>query len=436
MEHCITSAGADPDNNAGDNRAAIQALIDRVAADGGGVVSVPQGVFSVGGIELRSGITLRLQSGAVLFGSGDLDDYTDHYIEHFSTPGGVRRYTALVFAHRAHDIAIEGPGTIDGNGAAAAYRCYPLQDGSGAWHKPARPWGIRLWQCQRVRLDGYELRSSAEWGHHLCDCDNLDIRNLRIFNHANANNDGLDLDGCRDVEIQNCDIDADDDAFCIKSTGFRANRRIHMHHCRLASRCRVINIGSESSGEYEDILIEHCDIRPSKARHRVDANRSDDASAAISICSREGSHMRGITVRDCRIDGVEAAFFVHCALPRPDLPKYTGHVLQAGSIQNLEFTRLVGVCSEACASSISAADAVPAIGNLRMTDCWFSLPGSPAPESWNDDVAELTGGWETHSYGQNLPACGCWFKRVEELRLQNVVWHRHSPDPRPDMVIV
>ncbi|TVR17431.1 MAG: hypothetical protein EA401_00455 [Planctomycetota bacterium] len=435
MSHCIRTAGASVEADARSNRSAIQGLIDRVAAAGGGVVSVPAGTFSTGGLTLRSGITLRLEAGAVLLGSDNFADYDEHFIEHFSTPGGKRRYTALIFAHKAEDIAIEGPGTIDGNGGAAAYRCYSLEDGSGAWHKPSRPWGIRLWQCQRVRLDGYQLRSSAEWGHHLCDCDHLDIRNLSIFNHANANNDGLDVDGCRDVEIQHCDIDADDDAFCIKSTGFRANRRIHLHHCRLASRCRVINIGSESSGDYEDILIEHCDIRPSKARHKVDANRNDDASAAISICTREGSHMRGITLRDCRIDGVQAAFFIHSALPKANLAKYAGHDLQPGSIQDLNFARLTGICSSTCASSITAAEGVAPIHELSFEDCWFSLPGSPDPDSWQDQVPAMTGGWETHSFGQQLPACGCYLRRVTGLRLHNLVWHRRSPDPRPDMLI-
>ena len=217
----IIDHGAQVDGCREANRSAIQAAIDAVHAAGGGQVTVPAGRFLTGGIELRSGVTLQLEQDAVLFGSPDLADYDSHFIEHFSTPGGQRPYTALIYAEAADNIAIEGPGLIDGNGTAEMFRSYPVEaGGAGGWHRPPRPWGIRLWRCRQVRLEEYRLESTAEWGHHICDCEQIEVRGLKIFNHANANNDGLDFDGSRHVLVEDCDIDADDDGLCLKSTGF------------------------------------------------------------------------------------------------------------------------------------------------------------------------------------------------------------------------
>ena len=56
---------------------AIQAAIDSVAAQGGGVVEVPSGVYLTGSIWLRDNINLYLNPGAVIKGSPDLKDYCD-----------------------------------------------------------------------------------------------------------------------------------------------------------------------------------------------------------------------------------------------------------------------------------------------------------------------------------------------------------------------
>ena len=58
----------------------IQAAIDAAFLAGGGEVVVPEGVFNTGTIRLRSNVTFRLLSGAVLNGSKNLDDYT-HFLD-------------------------------------------------------------------------------------------------------------------------------------------------------------------------------------------------------------------------------------------------------------------------------------------------------------------------------------------------------------------
>ena len=53
----------------------IQALIDRAAAEGGGIITVTPGVHLTGSLFFRKGVNLRLLEGAVLLGSTDPSDY-------------------------------------------------------------------------------------------------------------------------------------------------------------------------------------------------------------------------------------------------------------------------------------------------------------------------------------------------------------------------
>ena len=53
----------------------IQALIDKAAADGGGVIVVPRGTFMTGGLQFKQNTHLYLEEGATLMGSDFIGDY-------------------------------------------------------------------------------------------------------------------------------------------------------------------------------------------------------------------------------------------------------------------------------------------------------------------------------------------------------------------------
>src|SRR5580658_7881539 len=66
--------GAKGDGVAKDT-AAIQAAIDACEAKGGSVVKLTAGIYLSAPIVLKSNITLQLDAGATLLGSGDHGDY-------------------------------------------------------------------------------------------------------------------------------------------------------------------------------------------------------------------------------------------------------------------------------------------------------------------------------------------------------------------------
>ena len=57
---------------------AIQKTIDTCFLKGGGRVVIPAGIFRTGGLRLRSNVELYLQTGAILEGSLNPEDYTGY----------------------------------------------------------------------------------------------------------------------------------------------------------------------------------------------------------------------------------------------------------------------------------------------------------------------------------------------------------------------
>ena len=53
----------------------IQALIDKAAKEGGGVIVVPEGIYLTGGLHFRQGTHLHIRKGGVLMGSDFIGDY-------------------------------------------------------------------------------------------------------------------------------------------------------------------------------------------------------------------------------------------------------------------------------------------------------------------------------------------------------------------------
>jgi polygalacturonase len=98
----VTAQGAKGDGQTLDT-AAIQKTIDACHQAGGGVVAFPNGNFLTSTIELKSNVTLRVSPGATLWGSKKMADYAKPH---------------LIYARGAENIAIDGGGTINGNGDA------------------------------------------------------------------------------------------------------------------------------------------------------------------------------------------------------------------------------------------------------------------------------------------------------------------------------
>ena len=94
-QYVITDYGVKPDSTIIQTEQ-IQAVIDKAAASGGGVIVIPQGTFLSGSLFFKQGTHLYLRSGATLKGSDRIRNFklvktrmegqTLNYLPHWSMP--------------------------------------------------------------------------------------------------------------------------------------------------------------------------------------------------------------------------------------------------------------------------------------------------------------------------------------------------------------
>lgn len=257
MNFLVTDFGAVGDGVALDTRA-VQAAIDEASKRGGRVI-VPPGTFRCGTIVLRSRVTLQLEQGAVIAGSTNLGDYITRIWGHHAdiTPWH------LILAEDAENIVITGEGTIDGNGPS-----FWLPGRAHDWdfwkttHNRVSPM-VELVRCRQVRIENVTLRNSAGWTLHLHDCDHAQIRGLTIRNTMfGPNTDGIDLTGCHNVTVSDCDIVTGDDAIALKTSEYsRSCEQIAITNCVLQTSCVAVRLGFESRQDFRHIAVSNLAVK-------------------------------------------------------------------------------------------------------------------------------------------------------------------------------
>ena len=202
--------------------AAIQQAIDECHKAGGGRVVVPKGKFVTGAIVLKSGVTLHVEQGAKLLGSTN----PAHYVLSKGRPG-VTVTSQLIFAANAANIGITGSGTIDGQGKH-------FTDAACNAHGITRPMLIRFDTCKGITVSGVTMRNSAVWMQHYYACENMTIKDIKVYNHCNNCNDGMDINGCRNVTVSGAVVDADDDGICLKNFTSQPCSNITVTNCTVS----------------------------------------------------------------------------------------------------------------------------------------------------------------------------------------------------------
>ena len=274
--------------------AAIQQAIDRCWVLGGGEVLAPAGNYLTGALALRSHVILRLEKDAVLTGSPDFADYPVSQVrwEGKWIPGR----TALIYANDAEHTGIIGPGHIAGN---------PALGGRPNAQNPLRhPALIEPINCRELRFEDFSTDYHLMWCLHPTYCENVTIRNLTIRS-TGGNGDGIDIDSCKHVRIEGCDIATGDDCISLKSgrgaEGYallRTTEDVTISNCTMAdSIFACIGIGSETSGGIRNVRIQHC-----KFTHAQ--------TFAIYIKSRpgRGAFIEDITCDDLDVSGMIGGF--------------------------------------------------------------------------------------------------------------------------------
>ena len=232
------------------NTDAVQRAIDTCTKENGGTVLVPAGNFVVGTIELKSNVTLRIAAKGRLLGSPKIE----HYKAGNEVPPG-NGNVVMISAANAENIRIEGPGSIDGNGAkfftGRGDMTGPGQNSAEGYYQ--RPHLLIFYRCTNIAMRDVFLTASAYHCTRILQCNRVNLDAVRIHNRVNLNNDGFHINSSQYVHIINCDVTCQDDACAL----FGSNKFITVSNCTFSTRWSVFRFGG---GEAENITISNCVI--------------------------------------------------------------------------------------------------------------------------------------------------------------------------------
>ena len=395
---------------------AIQRAIDDCHKSGGGRVVIPKGKFVSGALVLKSGVTLHLDEGATLLGSKN----PAHYVLN-KKKEGVFYTSQLIFAYGASNIGISGSGTIDGQGKVFTDKaCNALGI--------TRPMLIRFDTCKGVSVSGVSMRNSGVWMQLYHDCENMVIKDINVYDHCNICNDGIDINGCRNVTISGCTIDADDDGIVLKNTILNPCENIVVENCTVSSHCNALKIGTETLGDFSNITFRHCTVRQSS--HKKVTNGRRNGISAIAIESVDGAAVRDVHVSDITVDGTEVPIFIRLGHQGNTFGKKVSKS-RRGSISGVTIERVSVTNAGTTGCSITG---VPGqlVENVRLSDISIHHAGgvSQVGSPTDDKVAAYPEGtmWGT------LPAKGFFVRHARNVSFDRVQIRTTRTDQRPALV--
>lgn len=383
----------------------LQAAVDDRAKQGGGTVRVGPGLWSIRTLRLRSGVRLHLEYGCVLQADHDLAAYPAMPME---VSNKDQQPTHLLHAADCEEIAITGPGVIDGQDTAFWRPCR---------NEAERPYGIfrfvaegrrplplvQLVRCRGIRIENITLRRSPGWTLHAFDCDDVRIRDVRIRNHLfGPNTDGIGITDCRDVVISGCDVTTGDDAIVIKSTHpDKSCERVIVSDCIAETNCAAFALGAEVAGAIREVAFANCIARASLRIIQIELWLPGLV---------ENVTFQSITGRTFPGEGVHGERAIYVDIQQFDRPTPT-----LGTVRNIRFADLF--CTTRGRILITAQDGSH-ITNVTLRDVHLDIPEI-------EDPAEVVPGSRSLQMSNFSPQtravrAGAVFDNVKGLRLENL----------------
>ena len=414
---------------------AVQAAIDACNQDQGGTVLVPAGVFLIGTVEIKSNVTLHIAAQGKLLGSVDGKQY--HAADAIPLRGDSTLNdgnVGLIFAVSAENFTIEGPGTIDGQGAEFRSPSRGVSPPSGRGGNN-RPYHLLFHRCKNVTVRDIFLTQSAYHSIRIIQSNYIQLHGIHIYSRVNHNNDGFHFISCERVHISNCDIECQDDACAL----FGSCKFVTVTNCSFSTRWSVFRFGG---GVAENIAVSNCLIY-----HTF--------GCPIKMRCGPGSRFENMSFSNLVMDGVTGPISINLGPRRPGVTAQT-----PSASEPLESSGEPGIVRNIAFRGIHATVVVPeqfqdvpftsaynpaeiksciALNGVDMTiekvtfdDVHVTFAGGgSAEEAAVRDVPKVAG-----EYFQNgvLPSYALYARNVRGLTMNNVRFEVNATDARPAIV--
>lgn len=269
-QYIVTDHGVVSDSTVIQTKA-LQAVIDKAAGEGGGVIVIPEGTFLTGSLFFRHGTHLHLLKNGRLKGS---DAITNYEIVKTRLEGQTIDYfAALINADRCDGFTISGEGTIDGNGhrfydefwlrRKVNRKCTNLE--------ALRPRMAYISNSKDVTVSGVRMVNSGFWTNHLYNCERVKYIGVTILAPTDGypkgpSTDAIDLDVCNDVLVSGCYMNVNDDGVCLKGgkgtyvdtiAGNGPVTRVIVDRCTFGKTNAGVTFGSEA-WDCSNVIMKDC----------------------------------------------------------------------------------------------------------------------------------------------------------------------------------
>ena len=188
------------------------------------VIYYGAGEHNVGDVYLKSGQTLFLDEGAVVY--------------------------ATIYAFHAENVKILGRGILD-NSKNVAQILFEVnaEDNDTAVSNAKRPMATNFIACKNVEIDGITIRDALTYNLDAMSCENIHINNVKVIGCWRYNSDGIHFSNCTNASLTNSFLRTYDDSICVR--GF-ANYEYD----------RFLNNENEEDLSFicQDVLIKNCVI--------------------------------------------------------------------------------------------------------------------------------------------------------------------------------
>jgi len=306
----VNDFGAVPDGSSVCT-SSIQKAIDACAKKGGGVVVFKPGTYVSGSIFLKDNVHLRIDEKVTILGSQDFNDYPDIN----TRIAGIEMVwpAALINAMKVKNVAITGKGTINARGKFCWDKYWTMRkdyDKKGLrWivdYDAKRVRTLLVQEAEDITVKGLTFKNAGFWTVQLLYSSHLTVDGITIKNNEDGSGpstDGIDVDSSSWTLIENCDIDCNDDNFCLKAgrdwDGLRVNRPTEYVVIRKSIARRgagLLTLGSETSGG-----IRHVYASQLSAKHT-------DNGLRIKSATTRGGTIEDIQFVDSKLDSVMNAY--------------------------------------------------------------------------------------------------------------------------------
>jgi polygalacturonase len=446
---------------------AINAAIVHAHGRGGGEVVLPAGRHLSFSIRLLSGVTLRLEEGCVLEAAapaihgGAYDPAEPNPHDLWQDFGHSHWHNSLIWAEDAEDIAIVGPGRIDGLGLT--------REGPGSrWKKQAGEFplsmaglsaeamaelspqveamaglgnkAIALKRVKRARIEGLTIFRGGHFAVLATGCEDLILRDLIV----DTNRDGLDIDACRRVLVSGCRVNTpNDDAIVLKSS------------LALGERIPI-----------QDVTIEHCEVSGfdpgamldgTFGRTQLVSPDQDRVTGRIKLGTESNGGFQNVTIRDCRfvrsrglaLEVVDGGTMENIVCERLHLSEVTTApiFLRVGDRRRGPEGTPLGAMRNIVLRDIEAFDILPdyaatiaglpdsPIQNVTLENIRLSYRGG-GPAEWAERrPGDLPEAYPEPSMFGPSPVHGLWARHVDGLKIENLTIETTTPDARPERLL-